>query len=43
MLIVEDEIGISNFIKQGLEEESYVVDVADNGEKGLEMALTENY
>lgn len=40
LLIVEDEIGISNFLKQGLEEEGYEVLVANNGMTGLEMAIT---
>ena len=43
ILIVEDEIGISNFLKQGLEEESYTVDVTENGKQGLEMALSGDY
>ncbi len=43
ILVVEDEPGISGFIKQGLEEESYAVDVADNGKKGLDLALSGNY
>jgi DNA-binding response OmpR family regulator len=43
ILVVEDEPGISGFLKQGLEEESYAVDVADNGKKGLELALSGNY
>jgi DNA-binding response OmpR family regulator len=43
LLIVEDEPGISNFLKQGLEEESYIVDVAENGKKGLELALSGDY
>jgi two-component system, OmpR family, copper resistance phosphate regulon response regulator CusR len=43
LLIVEDETGISNFLKQGLEEESYFVDVAENGKQGLKMALSGNY
>lgn len=43
LLLVEDEPGISNFLKQGLEEESYIVDVADNGKNGLELALTGDY
>jgi DNA-binding response OmpR family regulator len=38
LLIVEDEKGISNFLKQGLEEEGYEVFVSDNGKMGLEMA-----
>lgn len=43
ILIVEDEPGISNFLKQGLEEEAFAVDVADNGKEGLELALSGNY
>ena len=38
ILIVEDEIGIANFLKQGLEEEGYEVVVANDGKSGLEMA-----
>lgn len=33
ILIVEDEPGIFNFLKQGLEEESYAVDIAEEGKK----------
>lgn len=43
ILIVEDEPGISNFLKQGLEEESYAVDIADDGKIGLQMALSGDY
>ncbi|SFC76750.1 DNA-binding response regulator, OmpR family, contains REC and winged-helix (wHTH) domain [Zunongwangia mangrovi] len=43
ILIVEDETGISGFLKQGLEEESFIVDISDNGKEGLEMALTSKY
>jgi DNA-binding response OmpR family regulator len=39
ILIVEDESSISGFLKEGLEEEGFAVDVADNGRKGLELAL----
>lgn len=38
ILIVEDEKDLSMIIKQGLEEEGYVVDVAHDGEEGLYMA-----
>ena len=40
LLVVEDEIGIANFLKQGLEEEGYEVLVANDGQSGLEMAIT---
>ncbi|PKP10337.1 MAG: DNA-binding response regulator [Bacteroidetes bacterium HGW-Bacteroidetes-3] len=43
ILIVEDEPGIFNFLKQGLEEESYSVDIAVDGNKGLMMALSGDY
>jgi len=39
ILTVEDEPSISNFIRDGLEEEGFAVDVADNGKKGLQLAL----
>jgi two-component system copper resistance phosphate regulon response regulator CusR len=39
VLLVEDESSISGFLKEGLEEEGFAVDLADNGRKGLEMAL----
>lgn len=35
--IIEDEIGITNFLKQGLKEENYNVLTANDGEKGLEL------
>ena len=37
ILIVEDEEGIVQFLKQGLEEESYQVSSANNGSDGLEF------
>ena len=43
ILIVEDEPGIYNFLQQGLEEESFSVDIAENGNRGLEMALSGDY
>lgn len=43
ILIVEDEPGIFNFLKQGLEEESYVVDIAEEGNRGLQLALSGEY
>jgi two-component system response regulator ArlR len=40
ILIVEDEKGISDFLKQGLEEESYEIIVASDGLSGLDLAIT---
>lgn len=43
ILVVEDEHKIANSIKQGLEQENYTVDVAYDGEDGLDLAVTEEY
>jgi DNA-binding response OmpR family regulator len=43
ILIVEDEHKIANAIKRGLEQQTYAVDVAYDGDGGLSMAQTENY
>ena len=40
ILIVEDEKGIVDFLKQGLEEEGFAISTATNGKDGLEMALS---
>jgi heavy metal response regulator len=39
ILVVEDEKKVAGFIKQGLEEEGYAIDVAFDGREGLLMAL----
>jgi heavy metal response regulator len=38
-LVIEDEKKVARFIKKGLEEEGYAVDLAFDGEEGLAMAL----
>jgi len=43
ILVVEDEHKIANAIKKGLEQESYAVDVAYDGDDGLDFALTDDY
>jgi len=43
LLVVEDEPGIARFLKQGLEEEGYTVEVADTGTEGLQRALGHSY
>lgn len=43
ILVVEDEPGIANFLRQGLEEEAFSVDITDEGPRGLEMALSGEY
>ncbi|SPJ15288.1 DNA-binding response regulator in two-component regulatory system with CusS [Syntrophobacter sp. SbD2] len=39
LLVVEDEKKVSGFIKKGLQEEGYAVDVAFDGKTGLQMAM----
>ncbi len=43
LLIIEDEPGIAGFLKDGLEEEYFAVDVAYDGKSGLDLALTNEY
>jgi DNA-binding response OmpR family regulator len=43
ILVVEDEHKIANAVKQGLEQQSYAVDVTYDGDSGLAMATTEDY
>lgn len=43
VLVVEDEQRIAQYIQQGLELSAHVVDVAYDGEVGLDMALSEEY
>jgi len=39
LLVVEDEKKVAGFIKKGLEEEGYAVDLAADGKTGLDLAL----
>ncbi len=43
ILVVEDEPGVAGFIRQGLTEAGYAVDVARDGEEGLAFALAAEY
>lgn len=43
VLIVEDEKKVAAFIKNGLESEGYVTDIACDGRVGLEKAFDESY
>jgi len=43
ILVVEDERRITAFIKRGLEEEHYAVNVAYDGEEALDWAAVANY
>jgi len=43
ILIVDDEVSIRRALKNILEGEKYITDLAENGEQALEMAAEENY
>ncbi len=43
ILVVEDEKKVASFIKKGLEEEHYAVDIAYDGEEGLDLAQINEY
>jgi len=43
ILIVEDEPGIANFLRDGLSEEGFAVDIASDGNSGLHLALVNDY
>jgi len=43
VLVVEDEPGIAQFIRQGLSEAGYAVDVARDGQEGLDYAFVAAY
>ncbi|MBZ0283125.1 MAG: response regulator transcription factor [Anaerolineae bacterium] len=43
ILLVEDEKKMLDFLKQGLKEQGYAVDIADNGNDGLHWALNFSY
>lgn len=43
ILVIEDEIKVANFIKKGLEEERYAVDIALDGEYGLYLSEVNDY
>lgn len=43
ILIVEDETKIGDYLKQGLTESGFVVDIARNGLDGHHLAMTDSY
>ncbi len=43
ILVIEDEKKVAGFIKRGLEEEKYEVDIANDGEKGAQLAIEGSY
>ncbi|MBN2144761.1 MAG: response regulator transcription factor [Candidatus Aureabacteria bacterium] len=43
ILVIEDELKVAGFIKRGLKEEGYAVDIASDGEEGHYYATTNDY
>ncbi|MBI1746050.1 MAG: response regulator [Acidobacteria bacterium] len=43
ILVIEDEVKVASFIKKGLEQEQYSVDIAHDGEEGLYLAENNPY
>src|ERR671924_1298012 len=43
ILLVEDERKVASFIARALRENTYAVDIADSGEKGLELSTDVTY
>ncbi|MBU0716834.1 MAG: heavy metal response regulator transcription factor [Planctomycetes bacterium] len=43
VLVIEDEPGVAAFVRKGLREASYAVDVSDNGIDGLHLASSNEY
>ncbi len=43
VLVIEDEEKMADVLKRGLEEESFEVDVASDGDRGLELAKTSQH
>ena len=43
LLVIEDEVKLAEYIRKGLQEEGYVVDLAHNGIDGLHLAMESDY
>ncbi len=43
ILVVEDETRIASYVKRGLTEQGFTVDVCQDGDEGLHMATTQSY
>ena len=43
VLVVEDDTKIAGFVAAGLQQAGFVVDLAADGDEGLQLALTESY
>ncbi len=43
ILVIEDERKVASFIKRGLEEERYIVELAADGQLGIDMAVANHF
>ncbi len=43
ILLIEDEIKVASFVRKGLVSERFAIDVAEDGQSGLELAETYDY
>lgn len=43
ILLIEDDVTIARLLKEGLEDESYAIDVAHDGSEGYRTAATDEY
>lgn len=43
LLVIEDEVKLAEYIRKGLQEEGFVVDIAHNGIDGLHLATESDY
>jgi heavy metal response regulator len=43
LLVIEDEVKLAEYLRKGLMEEGFVVDVAQNGIDGLHLAMESDY
>lgn len=43
VLLIEDDVTIARLLKEGLEDESYAVDVANDGSEGYRTAVADDY
>ena len=43
LLVIEDERKTGEYLKKGLEESGFTVDVASNGIDGLHLAMEDDY
>ena len=43
LLVIEDEVKLAEYLRKGLSEEGFVVDLAHNGVDGLHLAMESDY